>query len=472
MVRVQALWLGLALGSGASAWAGQPGTATGVADGEKTWDTRVSVSEEYRFRSASESPAPAGPSQAALSPQQQDQDLRLLLQGDSTDPSGRYRLSADMGAWWDIDGIADQGEVQGLRGMMDTRRLWWDVFTLNGQYQGQGWLREVKLGRQEAEHGVPVVFDGLSTRVAAVARRVDLFVFGGRSVHFFSIANRPWEDWMASLGTALRLNDALRMEIDYRFLREDVELFGNVKHEAIIDHTYGWTGWWRPTEWLWTRAEARGVDDKLSLLSSSVRLDHRPWMAGANLFVGFQPMTLAEMNQLDNPYFSVLGESLAHMRWTLDLFKQLSLRSALLGFHLGWAGRMRLAGEEAVFNHNQARVYGLIEGSDLIWKGFSAGISCDDFYSPTRGAFAQDSFLAVGGFVRYEQARIRFEVATSFQRYRYVYYRDVSELSDVRTVSGEFGVKLLSWVDLKLRYEFERFDRDVHTLTVALTQSH
>ncbi len=459
----------IAFGVCPAAWAGESSSlAASPADG--TWDTRFSISEEYRLRSASASSIPAGDPAMERSPAEEDHDLRLGIQGESADPTGRYRLIADLGAWWDIDGTASGDQVQGMRGITDTRDLWWDVFTLEGVYQGEGRLRELRVGRQNAEHGLPMVFDGLATRVNALPARLDLFAFGGRTVHFFSIADRPWESWLGSVGTSLRISETLRMELDYRFLREDVALFGNADHQAVVDHTYGLTGWWRPTEWLSARAEARGVDDQISLLSSSAKLTLAAWQAGASVLVSVQPMTLTEMNQQDNPLFTVLGQSLPHLRLAIDAFWEQPTRLALFGLHLGWSARLLLEGSEGPFNRNLARAWGLLEALDLYFPGLSAGLTVDDFYTPTDGALAENNTLSLGGFVRYERARFRTEVASAYQRYRYVYYRDVDELSDVRTVSAEVAVKLFSWLALRLRYELERFDRDVHTLTVALTE--
>jgi len=140
--------------------------------------------------------------------------------------------------------------------------------------------------------------------------------------------------------------------------------------------------------------------------------------------------------------------------------------------HLGWTGRALLSGEEGPFNRNLAKIYGLAEGTDLGLKGLSAGLTCEGHYSPSKGPAADDFILALGGFVRYQRERYRAELGTSYQRFKYDYYRTVNEVSDVRSVRGELDYRLFRWLAMRLRYEFERFDRDIHTVTLSLRQGY
>ncbi|MBW2278316.1 MAG: hypothetical protein JRF63_12545, partial [Deltaproteobacteria bacterium] len=47
---------------------------------------------------------------------------------------------------------------------------------------------------------------------------------------------------------------------------------------------------------------------------------------------------------------------------------------------------------------------------------------------------------------------------------------DAEELADVRTFFGELEYEPLEWLSIRLRYEYDQLDRDIHTLIIRLAQ--
>ena len=131
-------------------------------------------------------------------------------------------------------------------------------------------------------------------------------------------------------------------------------------------------------------------------------------------------------------------------------------------------GRQLVDDDETPFNRNSGRAYVLFSAADIAVKGpfitavferWADGPAIDD-----------DGLWSVGGSAGYDVERFRCEVGSNYQLYKYDYYLDVDERVHVRTVFADFKVKALDWLAVKARYEYELFDRDVHTVTIGLSQ--
>ncbi|MGI5863511.1 MAG: hypothetical protein ACOX6T_15855 [Myxococcales bacterium] len=435
---------------------GAQATAAAAGDDGRGWQVDVDAREEYRFR-------------ASAAPGESDQDLHLALDLRAADLTGRLGADAALGLWWDLDGNP-WGEAFGLASVYDGRNPWIDVYQLSAEYRSLGLLRTARAGRQVAEHGRPATFDGAYVNLRG--RHLGFFAFGGRTEHFFETGDESlFEDWIAAVGASARPISSLRIEVDYRYIREAIENL-DAERDAVEDHSYGVTAWYRGGDWLRAKAFARGLSRQFSEAGGQVRLYWSAQDAGLDARFFAQPVSMRDINELDNPFFLTLGRSLPHTRWRADLWKGHSGQSLRWEAHLGYEGRRLLHDEESAFNRNTAHMYLLAAVSDIeALPGLSASVSLERVGADA-SPFSGEGEWAVGGGLRYELGALRAEVGSQYHRYRYLYYRDLEELADVRAFYGDLQYKATEWLAVRGRYSAEVFDRTLHTFVVSLAQGY
>jgi len=445
----------------ASAPAAEPAVQSEAAAGEEKWSFRVFADERYRFR-------------ASAAPDERDQDLRLYFDFGAADPSDHIGTDLAFGFWWDLDGSPSEDAVTAFASPRDSGNdVWFDVYRLSAEYHSSGVVELVRAGRQTAEHGKPLVFDGASVVLRPVSPYLELFVHGGRSVHFFEIDQGLFEDWLASVGVVVRPLPDLRLEADYLFTIEDRIIEANteelVKSDQTTDHEAGLTAWYR-WEWLNVKAYLRSLNDGLSLVGGDLRFEWPDKLAGVEVGAKAQPMTIDEATEASDPYLVALGKSLPFAKFHLDAWKGYQTCWGLYAIHLGYEGRQLIDHDAEPFNRNFGRAYVLLTGSDLGVKGPFVSLVFERWGDSP--ALTGDGLWTVGGSAGYDHPYVRLEAGTNYQRWKYDYYRDLNERADVQTVFVDAKGKLLGWLSLFTRYEFERFDRDVHTVVVGLSQNY
>ncbi len=422
------------------------------------------VQEEYRARFATSYSSPT-----LYTDEESDHDVRLLVSSGIRDSSAHFRGYLSAGAWLDIDGQPSTGSPSALSSSYDLdSSLWLDVFSLYGEYHSKGILRLARVGRQAMEFGLPIVIDGalIELRPLAPAPWFDIFAFGGRSVHFFEADQGLLEDWVGSAGVVIRPVERLRLVVDYRFLLEETHIV-----EEIKDHTYGAEVWYAPLDWLSAKAYGRGIGANASHVGGATRLAWHELGLGVDLKVDSQVSELKEVNEVDNPYFAILGASLPHTRWGLDLWKSFSTSAGEYGIHAGWTGRANHE-DEATFNRDYGKLYLLLEASDIGVKGPFVSLSVENHFANLTPTFDEEGVLTAGGAAGYKNHMLRAEAGSYYQRFKYDYYDDVQEYENVRTFFGSFSVKPIDWLSIRARYTMEQLDRDIHTVLFTLTQSY
>lgn len=397
-----------------------------------------------------------------------DHDLRLFLEGGARDSQERFGVSFVVSAFVDADGSIPESAYSTFSSLQDVnevKRV--DVYEFTGEYRApRGFLKLARVGRQTSEFGQPRTFDGGALTLRLLPTHLDLFLQGGRTVHFYETEAGLFEDWIGSGGIVVRPNPENRCEAEYRFLREDTAL-----QEGIQDHWYGLSWWNRSLDWLHFNAYARGLDNVLAHAGGKGKLMVHSLAMGADFFVDFQPATIREVHEFDNPFFSILGKSTPHSRWLVDLWKEIKLGRGELALHVGWNGRILLEGEETPFNRNFARFYLLAEITDLLINGPFVSVSGEYHYDSVIPGESGEKEITTGGAAGYHSDMFRVEAGTYYQRFKYTFFRDANETADVRTWYAALSLKPLHWLTLKARYEFEQFDWDVHTVTISAVQA-
>lgn len=469
--RALAMWAALLLWAPAAASrAGDDSVATVAGGTDPSWMVGGSAIEEYRGRFAASSDA-GDADQAA--PAGADHKLRLLLDGEAQNPQDTFAVQLSLGLWFDADGYHPYTPAD-LGSLVDYGRpvkpVWFDAFIAQAELHRLGRLRLLRGGRQVAEHGEPVVFDGAALEVSG-ARWLDLFVFGGRTAHFFETQAEVFEDWVGSAGAQARLGKNVRLEVDYRFSREDVLADASGPSQTVNRHGYGVKfdarnlGGWKGQLWV------RGLDDALSRAGLRGRFDSPSRRFGAGMALEVQPITLYQQNERDDPLFAILGPSQPNLRYRLDAWVAFEPAWARMVVRLAWNGRAVLSGPEGPFNRSFGRAALAFEARDLGWPGLYLDLSAEGHYLTQDGALASDWHMAAAGSIGYQGRRIKAEVGTAYARFRYDYYRSVREISDVRSFLGTLSWKMLDWFSLRLRYDLDWTDFWMHTVTVAAVQA-
>ena len=420
----------------------------------------LQFTEEYRFRSVS---SVAGDTLFGKS--QSDHDARVYAAAGFRDSKDRFYVTTSLGAWFDLDGIDNgtPGTLGSIYDVGDPAKL--DVYSLYGEYHTSGWLKEIRLGRQQAEYGLSATYDGLHARIRPLPI-VDVFLFGGRTVHYFEEGADLFEDWMGSGGLSIRPLERLRLDLDYRFTMEDTAL-----EEGLMEHGYGATIWFQPIDWLYLKALGRGIDEQFTHAGLNSRLEWASLGLGIRLGMESQLVTLRELNEGENPYFAILGESLPHTRWEAAVWKSFATSAGTYSLEAGWNGRANHK-DEAAFNRDYGKIYLMFAAEDIGIKGPFVQVALEDHFAQLGPSFDDEGQITVGGAAGWATHKLRIEAGSWYQRFKYDYFQDVREIEDVRTVYGAVTWRALDWLSVKARYAYENMDRDLHSVFLTLSQSY
>lgn len=433
------------------------------------WDADASFFEEYRLRRTSNALGHPGPLDEPLAAEDQiDQRLRLLSDAQVEGASGRFRAVFSGALWWDLGGSPEAGSPNLLASQYDEHQPWVAPYALSVEWRHYGMLDHLRVGRQDAEHGMPLTFDGGSVAFEPLGRPVQLFAFGGQTVHFFETSPGLLEDWVGSAGAVVRPSRALSFEFDARIVRDTLEDRETAEREPVTTHSYGVNAAAR-TEAIVARLYARAIDEVPSHAGGRMQLAITDWGFGVDSRIDLQLVTLGEIVESENPFFSLLGTSLPNARFVFESWKELSLgEEALSTLHAGWRGRQLLGGDERPFNRNSGAVYVHARFEDLVQQGLFAAMSAEWNYVP--GAMDSEWLLTLGGSAGYSGVALKTEVGTYYQQYKINYYQRAEELRDARTVYGSLGYRVAEWLELRARYEFEIVDRYLESYFLSARQ--
>jgi hypothetical protein len=437
----------------APAWPAVPDPEPAAETTWRTWDFSAVAREEWRLR--------------AVGLDEVDHRGHLTLDVSARHASDRLSVigAADL---WVRAGARPAGGLQPAT-IYDARNPWLDLLALAVQWRPGGVVRDLRAGRQETPLGPAGTFDGLALRAGPAGVPLDLFVYGGRSVFFFSVLDDDAERWLGAAGAAWRPLPSLRVEADYRFTSE-ARLPSERPGAATgprQEHGYGLAVAWRTEDLLSARLAVRGLDASVAQVSAVVTallpLDLTLHAAGA-----LQPATLRDVSESSTAYFATLGESLPFARASLDLSRPVVLAGTTVDLHAGWRVRRLLDGVEGPFNRNLGGAWLLAGASAIAGTGLFATASIERV---GRSASLDDEGLwALGGSLGWDRGALRAEIGTGYQRYRYSYYATVEELVDVRTAHAEVRWTLSRRLALRARYVADVADRTYQTFTLSAAQ--
>jgi hypothetical protein len=441
---------------------------TGEATSQSGWLASLWMTEEYRFRNA----GTAGPTSTVLGEtglgSVRDQDLRLSFDGSLTGLGGHFAATLSSALWIDLDGqnAQDTQDVFGESRGVD--RLLGVTYVASAEWRRVGALSRLAIGRQQANHGLPVTFDGGAFDVQFLNRWLTFFGFGGRTVHFFEILPGFFENWLVSGGAGLRLGQNIKLEADSRYLHEMVLGSGGVLRDRVNTNSYGATVM-AYSEQLQGRVFARGINHSLAHIGGNLHLQIPHAGLGIDAQAASQLVTLGEIAESENPYYSMLGTSLPYLRGRIEVWKEFDLGSeGTVLVAVGTRLRQLLYDQSTRFNRNMNASYVRADLNDQPFKGAFASVS-GEWNMPTQpGDSAR--FFTVGGSAGYSSGTTRLEAGSYFQRFKINYYRDVEELEDARTFYAAGSCRVFAHLELRARYLAEIVDRTIQSVYLTLRE--
>jgi hypothetical protein len=432
------------------------------------WTADAWVSQEYRFRSAGSGMGGASEplGEAAAQNPANDQDLRLTFDGQILGMDEHLAGTLSAALFYDLDGHVAQGTPDLFGDSHDFRQPLAVFYTLSAEWRRSLPLDHLTLGRQQSTHGLPVTFDGASIDLRLLDRRLNLFAFGGHTVHFFETQPGFFEDWLGSAGAGLRITPNVQVELDSRILHERVPTQDGGR--ATVDtNSYGaaLTARW---ETLQGKLFARGMNRSFSHVGGSFRLQVPQAAMGVDGQATAQLVSLGEVAESENPFYSLLGSSLPHLRARLEAWKEFAVGDkATLTVAAGARVRQLLHDDPTPFNRNANAMYLRADLNDLFKKGLFASATAE-WNLPS--ATDQSSLFSLGGSVGYLSRKAKAELGTYYQRFKINYYRDVEELQDTRTVYAMGSYRVFSQIEMRGRYVLEILDRTIHTAYLTLRE--
>lgn len=442
---------------------------TQVHNGDTDWTYDASLFEEYRLRIASHALPTSGPLGEPLRTNQQtDQHFRMLADGQVSGFDDHFRATLSAALWLDLDGPSAPGTASLFATQYDYAQPWFTVYSLSAEWQKYMALDHLRVGRQAAEHGMPLTFDGVSIGLRPLAHELLVFGFGGRTVHFFETTPGWFENWVASTGAVVQPTRSTTFEFDSRLIREQTFNVDRSLSNPITNHSYGVAASFHSLN-LMSKVYARGIDRQPSHLGAAFLYQHERLGLGLDAHVNAQLVTLGEVVESENPFYSLLGRSLPYVRFHFDAWKDFALDQLThLNIHLGWRERQLVGAREEPFNRNTGAVYLNVRVDDLVRKGLFVSATAERDYVPH--AFNREWLLVFGGSAGYATPAVSTEVGTYFQQYKIIYYQNAQELPNTRTVFGSVGYTPAPWLQLRARYELEIFDRYLQSFFLSARQ--
>jgi len=429
---------------------------------------QLSLREEYRLRKSSqELTAPTALGEPAWQGETTDQDLSLFGDGVVSAYGERLQLVASGALYYDLDGTEPEGSPSLFARQSDGEQPLIVPYALSGEWRGKV-LEHVRVGRQSSEHGLPLVFDGGSVGLRPAGRDWLVFGFGGRTVHFFEAEPEPFETWVASLGTVVRLEEAVKLEVDGRLVRDRVEDMTTLEPSLVTNRSYGARVVYR-AETISASVAARGIDEQASHGTASFGAELPSLELALSARLHLQFVTLREIAESENPQYTILGESLPYARFAFAVEKGLELGELTrLSVSLGWRARQLFSAEPRRFNRNTGCFSTEARLTELGVRHLFLGGQAELWYVP--GSDIGERELTWGAMAGYDGSRVKTELGTYYQQYRVRYYQVAEELLNTRSVYASVGLTLLPWLEVRGRYDFDIMDRYLQTVTLSLGQ--
>lgn len=387
-----------------------------------------------------------------------DQDIFGDLRIDVTAPrSDRYEFHFMGSVRTDLDGNRDLHQNYVLEDIGDTGShrtsgyLYEAHFDINHPIAG---ITQVRMGRQPGTRDEQVTFDGIATDIRPFSS-VNLTLYGGAAVNLYEIGRSESDDTVAGAGLDFSPTASTGISLDYATLKDKRNLLGMTD---VKDDLASVRVWQRFTPSLKGTVRYRYRNDEARDLT--VRMLGSFPGAGTEIGASYlrQFRTQAEQSNALSPFVDVAGHSDPYQSIEVKLRQFLGKRYAV---NLAYFKR-DLIGDSlpGTFNREYTRSAAGLEVNDLIMNDLVLTLSGDQWRSPGSPAAADRTSTSGGADIGYSFGKkgsiTRINAGTYYSLYKYDYYLQLGERTNVRTYYLNTKVPVVKQVALSLGYELER----------------
>jgi hypothetical protein len=433
---------------------GQPGEKQPSRPEESSIAVTGYLNARYSFRTA----------QTTSGDVVRDQDAYAELRIDATTPkTGRYEFHFMGSARKDLDGNRDLHTYYPLEDIGDTGTnstigyLYEAHFDINDPFTR---VSQVRLGRQAGTRDEQVYFDGIAMDVRA-APFLKLTVYGGALVNHFEIDRAEGDDTIGGAGLDIAAGPSTGFSIDYLAINDKRDY---LELTDVHDKLLSVKVWQKFSPSV--KATARFREQNGDARDLNVRLLGTFPTSGTELSANYLRQfntQVAQSNPL-SPFVDVMGSSEPFQTTEVKVRQFFGTRYA---FDILYAQRDLIKdAQPGQFNREYTRAAAGFEIGDLFVRNLVLTLTGDEWKSDNRSSSAAG--VDIGYAFGKKGALTKINTGTYYSMYKYDYYIQPSEKTDVRTYYLAARVPLAKQVALSLRYEFEQSLDDYQTFKAGI----
>lgn len=380
-----------------------------------------------------------------------DQDVLGDLRLDASTPkTGRYEFHF-MGSFRnDLDGNRDLRQNYILEDIGDTGRR----HTTGYLYEAHldindpiARVTQLRLGRQPGTRDEQVTFDGVALDIRP-ASSMHLTLYGGAAINYFEIGRTETDDTVAGAGLDLFPTASTGISLDYATLKDKRNYF---EMTDVQDKLVSFKLWQRFTPSM--KATARYRYENGEPRDLTVRLLGSFPVTGTEIGASYlrQFRIQPEQSNSLSPFVDVVGRSDPYQSYEIKLRQFFAKRYA---FDIAYVKRELTGnGMPGAFNREYSRSAAGFEVSDLFIANLNLTFTADQWRSPGQ------SFTSGGADIGYSFGKkggmTRINTGTYYSLYKYDYYLQLGERTNVRTYYVKTKVPVMKQVAMSLGYEYE-----------------
>lgn len=371
----------------------------------------------------------------------------------------------------DLDGNQDDQGYNPLEGLEDTQpESYGRVYRAHLDANEFLGFEQIRLGRQSDTRGEWIYFDGISGDMS-VGSMTSFTLYLGQPVHHHE--KEAGSDSIAGLGIDLRFKTGTRLQFDYLSSSDErtnrIDFYDEenkrIEFEDQEDQqlTFRWNQFYGDSaksrmKMRWLNGEQRDVELRAALLEM---------LFGFDLYANYyrQLMTEAQLSNEMSAYFDVLGIRKPFQSYEIKVSRRFMTDYIV---DLGTYQRSLLEEEdESSFNREFTRTYIIFEVERFIAEGATVSISQEQWESDTYSGTAS-GFDAAYRLSSDPQSMV-FNMGSYFSLYKYDYYTELGERTNVQTFYAEAEVPFLRQYTFSVLYEYE-FSSEYDTGTKELAE--
>ena len=383
-----------------------------------------------------------------------DQDVFSDLRIDATTPkTGRYEFHFMGSVRSDLDGNRDLHQNYVLEDIGDTGPdhaigyLYEAHLDINNPFSR---VTQVRLGRQPGTRDEQVTFDGVAMDIRP-ASFANVTLYGGAAINLYEIGRSETDDSVAGAGLDLYPTASTGISLDYVTLKDKRDY---LELTDVTDKLWSLRFWQRFTPNLKATAKYRHQNGESR--DVTVRILGAFPNAGTEIGASYlrQFKTQAEQSNTLSPFVDVMGQSDPYQSYEVKLRQFFGKRYA---FDIAYFRRDLIGSAvPGIFNREYSRTAAGFEIGDLFVANLSLTLTGDQWKSP---GSPERNYTSGGADIGYSFGKkgsvTRINAGTYYSLYKYDYYLQLGERTNVRTYYLTTKIPVVKQVALSLGYEFE-----------------